>query len=59
MRAAPARESRHECTVGTRLHAATDTGTQTVCNSDPYCCTVEWDAICVREVGSLCGRSCP
>jgi hypothetical protein len=30
-----------------------------ICNVDPYCCDTYWDGICVSEVGSVCGQSCP
>jgi hypothetical protein len=29
-----------------------------VCNSDPYCCAVFWDAQCVAEVPVYCGYNC-
>ena len=29
-----------------------------ICSADPYCCAVEWDWICVNEVGSVCQRRC-
>ncbi len=29
-----------------------------ICGVDPYCCGVEWDSICVSEVGSVCQRRC-
>ncbi len=29
-----------------------------VCISDPYCCTVEWDATCVNEASSACLLTC-
>ena len=30
-----------------------------VCAADSYCCDVNWDTICVAEVSSICGISCP
>jgi hypothetical protein len=30
-----------------------------VCDADPYCCAVRWDAICVNEVEQFCGVVCP
>ena len=30
-----------------------------ICSYDPYCCTNKWDNICVSEVGSICGDTCP
>jgi hypothetical protein len=29
-----------------------------ICSADPYCCGVQWDSICVAEVGSVCQRRC-
>jgi pregnancy-associated plasma protein-A len=49
----------NECTQGTLLHSGTDNCTQKVCNGDPWCCSVNWDGICVAEVTSWCGRTCP
>jgi hypothetical protein len=28
----------------------------TVCAADPFCCTVEWDNVCVEEAVELCGE---
>jgi hypothetical protein len=30
-----------------------------VCAADPYCCTTDWDTICVDEVDVVCGVPCP
>ncbi len=27
-------------------------------NKDPYCCQVDWDAVCVMEVATFCGDNC-
>jgi len=35
-----------------------DNCTAWICSADPYCCAVEWDSICVNEVGSVCQRRC-
>jgi hypothetical protein len=29
----------------------------TICAADPFCCSTEWDAVCVGQV-SLCGWNC-
>ncbi|MBI4700978.1 MAG: hypothetical protein HY744_07435 [Deltaproteobacteria bacterium] len=29
-----------------------------VCIFDSYCCSIDWDSMCVQEVGSYCGLSC-
>lgn len=46
------------CAAGGALAAACDGCATQVCGSDPYCCAVAWDATCVSEVTSICGRSC-
>ncbi len=32
----------------------------TVCaaGKDPYCCTTDWDSLCVQEVATFCGLNC-
>ncbi len=40
------------------LASGCDNVATTVCASDPYCCTVQWDAVCVSEVASLAGQDC-
>ena len=30
-----------------------------VCEVDPWCCDVEWDATCAAEALSLCAAPCP
>ncbi|MCI0658850.1 MAG: hypothetical protein L0170_17500, partial [Acidobacteria bacterium] len=55
------------CTGGPALVAGCDTAApstscvQQVCAADPFCCdgaTGSWDAICVHEVDSICGKRC-
>jgi len=29
-----------------------------ICATDPYCCNTAWDALCVDETSSICGKSC-
>lgn len=48
-----------KCTTGARLHrACPDPCIARICAVDPYCCDTAWDAICVREVATVCGQSC-
>lgn len=46
------------CAVGAALIAGCDPCATQLCASDPYCCTSIWDATCVGEVGSICGKTC-
>ena len=29
-----------------------------VCDADPFCCTVEWDSLCVKRCSTECGAGC-
>ncbi|MDB4934453.1 MAG: uncharacterized protein JWP87_1425 [Labilithrix sp.] len=46
------------CATGQGLTATCDPCATTLCAQDPYCCTTSWDATCVSEVASICGKSC-
>jgi hypothetical protein len=46
------------CATGAGLVATCDPCATTLCAQDPYCCTTSWDATCVGEVASICGKSC-
>lgn len=51
------------CDSGEELSAGCDTPvspscTTAICNVDPYCCTTEWDSVCVGEVESVCALGC-
>ena len=46
------------CVEGETLNASCDQCAATICASDPFCCNVLWDNLCVVEVGSLCGLPC-
>lgn len=46
------------CTAGVKLTASCDPCAQAVCAADSYCCSSQWDAQCVSEVASICGKSC-
>ena len=47
------------CSSGGKLKASCDTCAANICAQDPYCCNNLWDNICVSEVSSICGKSCP
>jgi hypothetical protein len=47
------------CTAGGALTGSCDPCATQVCGQDPYCCNTAWDSICVSEVTSICGDSCP
>lgn len=46
------------CTSGGKLTASCDPCVQAICAQDSYCCTNQWDAQCVGEVSSICGKTC-
>jgi hypothetical protein len=46
------------CEAGAPLDPTCDACATTVCDADPFCCDVEWDAICVDLAVSLCGIDC-
>jgi hypothetical protein len=48
-----------ECAQGDPLNSSCDTCVTQLCGQDSYCCSTYWDDICVSEVGSICGKSCP
>jgi hypothetical protein len=48
-----------ECNQGASLTGGCSSCASAVCAADPYCCTDEWDAQCVSEVGLYCSaKSC-
>ncbi|UQA62117.1 hypothetical protein [Polyangium aurulentum] len=47
-----------QCTTGGPLAASCNKCVDLVCQTDMFCCTSAWDAVCVSEVGSLCGETC-
>ena len=47
------------CDAGTPLVVGCHTCVDDICAADPFCCSVSWDGICVGEVGSVCGLTCP
>ena len=46
------------CATGAALVAACDPCATKLCAADSYCCSNAWDATCVGEVASICGKSC-
>jgi hypothetical protein len=48
-----------ECATGNRLTSGCDPCVTQVCAKDSFCCTKNWDATCVKEVGTICGQTCP
>ena len=47
------------CATGGPLTAVCSDCSTTVCENDPYCCDVAWDAICVNATEAFCGLICP
>ncbi len=50
--------SHSDCTTGGPLTSGCNSCVTQICSQDPFCCTTQWDNICVSEVGSICGQSC-
>lgn len=48
-----------KCTSGGKLNASCDPCVTQICASDALCCQLQWDSVCVGEVTSICGLSCP
>jgi hypothetical protein len=46
------------CATGAKLSASCDGCAATVCSYDAYCCSTEWDNICVSEAKQYCGATC-
>lgn len=57
--ACPSNCSHNECATGAALVSGCSVCATQVCNNDAYCCTTSWDSLCVSEVASYCGFSCP
>ncbi len=47
-----------ECSTGGPLPSSCSTCAASVCQTDSYCCTTDWDTKCVTEAGSASGCSC-
>jgi hypothetical protein len=52
---APAGCAHDECAAGGTLDAACSPCATSVCDADDYCCSTEWDDLCVSEAAELCG----
>jgi subtilisin-like proprotein convertase family protein len=48
-----------ECTTGVKLTSGCDACVTSICASDSFCCATRWDSVCVGEVSSICGATCP
>jgi hypothetical protein len=46
------------CATGVALAPECDDCATKVCQEDDYCCTVEWDALCVTEATESCALAC-
>lgn len=47
------------CSTGVALDASCNSCATQICAVDSFCCTTSWDATCVSEVSSVCGKTCP
>jgi serine protease len=47
------------CSTGGALTATCDACVSRICAADSFCCSNSWDGICVGEVSSICGQTCP
>jgi pseudolysin/vibriolysin len=47
------------CSTGAKLTSGCDPCVTSICARDGYCCSTQWDSICVGEVKSICGETCP
>ena len=47
------------CATGLKLIAGCHACVDVICAVDPWCCTVDWDSICVGRVASNCWLTCP
>jgi hypothetical protein len=50
--------SHDTCSTGAKLVSGCDPCATSICAQDGYCCSTQWDAQCVSEVASICGKSC-
>ncbi len=46
------------CAEGDVLHRECGFCEERICDADPYCCEVAWDALCVDQVATECGLTC-
>jgi len=49
----------HElCSTGDKLAPDCDPCAKQICDKDPFCCGNSWDGVCVKEVASICSKTC-
>lgn len=46
------------CTQGPPMDPACDPCVEAICAVDAWCCSTEWDILCVEKVTSVCGIPC-
>jgi hypothetical protein len=46
------------CSTGAKLVSGCDPCVTAICAQDSYCCSTNWDSICVGKVSSICNQSC-
>lgn len=44
-----------KCTIGGPLSSSSGACVASICAVDPFCCSTDWDSLCVREVRTVCG----
>jgi hypothetical protein len=47
------------CDSGAKLKSSCNACAKEICAKDAYCCNTLWDSICVSQVSSICGETCP
>lgn len=47
------------CDTGVALAAGCHPCVGSICAADPFCCNNGWDGLCVGQVASVCGLTCP
>lgn len=47
-----------ECTEGEPMDASCNGCVEAVCQQDDYCCSTEWDSVCIGIVSELCTPPC-
>jgi hypothetical protein len=47
-----------ECVQGAAMDASCSACVDAICASDPYCCSTDWDDVCVSHVDTTCSPGC-
>jgi len=47
------------CEEGEALDPKCDQCVKKICREDSFCCEIQWDLLCVEEVTTICGQTCP